>query len=73
MSVLGEMLVYWSHDKSGYIHKFEDYVLKGYSSQNNVQVSLVIQHIVSKLHDNYPWLQEILFQSDNSSCFKVKI
>lgn len=69
MSVLGEMLVYWSHDKSGYIHRFEDYVLKGYSAQDNVQVSSVIQQIVSDIHYNYPWLQEIVFQSDNDSCF----
>jgi hypothetical protein len=69
MSVLGVMIVHWSTEKCGFVYRFENFVFKGYTGQDNVQVAAALQQIVTEVNHIYPGMQEIVLQSDNASCF----
>ena len=51
MSLLGFMEIRWKVDGevSGFEYLFVDYVTKGYSGQDHVQVAAVIQQAVDKV------------------------
>ncbi len=73
MSMLGTMKVQWkSHagtTGSGFQYSFVDYIFKGYAGQDNVQVASAIENIVQKVKEHHPEVEELIFQSDNASCF----
>ena len=69
MSMLGTMIVQWSSEKKGFVYRFENYAFKGYAGQDNVQVAAAIQQTVKEVKTNYPEIREIIFQSDNATCF----
>jgi len=50
-------------------YRFADYVFKGYSGQDNVQVASAIEVIVKRVRERYPGVKEICLQSDNATCF----
>ena len=53
MNLLGIMEITWKVDEevSGFGYPFVDYVIKGYSSQDHVQVAAVIQLAVDTVKD----------------------
>lgn len=50
-------------------YKFMDYLFKGDAGQDYTQVAAAIEKIVERIHQEYPDAKEIIFQSDNSTCF----
>ena len=63
-------VVYTEKDgKLGYEYSFEDYIIKGYSGQDNVQVGAVVSTIITRIKLTKPKIKSIIFQSDNASCF----
>ena len=71
MSLLGIMEIRWKVDGevSGYEYSFVDYVMKGYSGQDSLQVSAVIQLAVDTVQDRHPASKKFIIQSDNASGF----
>lgn len=71
MSLLGAMIVRWveTEDCKGYEYRFSDYVFKGYAGQDNTQVAAAIEVIVNQVHKTYPYVKQIVLQSDNATCF----
>ena len=69
MSLLGMMMIRWNiaDDKIGYEYSFHDYVVKGYISQDHVQVGAIIQLASRITNDNGLEIQNIMIQSDNAS------
>lgn len=48
---------------------YADYVIDGYSTQDNVQVFAAITIIKEQISSKYPEVKELILQSDNASCF----
>ena len=72
MSVMGVMLVQWMENddgKKGFKYSFVDYIVKGYSGQDNVQVAALIQEISSLVRNKFTAVKQICLQSDNATCF----
>ena len=76
MILLGSMEVQWATREDaigkivgGFQHKFCDYALKGYSGQDNVQVSSSLEIITHGVSNKCPNMTEIAFQSDKTTCF----
>jgi hypothetical protein len=72
MSLLGTMQVRWVVDingDGGFQYAFVDYVVKGYSGQDHIQVCAVIQQMVQLIQEKQPETKEVCFQSDNATCF----
>lgn len=72
MSVLGAMQVRWVNNNEstfGFEYKFYDFVVKGYSGQDNVQVCACIEQIVELIATKNADIREISVQSDNATCF----
>lgn len=72
MSLLGCMVVQWitNGESTGFKHTYIDIIFKGYSGQDNVQVSSALQLLVEKVHEMLPSVATIVLQSDNASCFE---
>jgi len=71
MSLLGTMIiegvtnvpnVTWSY-------KFVDYIVKGYTGEDVLQVCSVITEILRRVSEHMPDITDICLQSDNASCF----
>ena len=83
MSVLGTMIVQWvvkmveikengvevEKEVGGFQYKFVDYIFKGYAGQDHTQIVAAIEKIVEHMKENYPEVNEMIFQSDNATCF----
>lgn len=71
MSLLGAMAVQYveKDDKEGYEYHFLDFIFKGYSGQDNIQVASALDAIVKQVALRFPVVKEIIIQSDNASCF----
>ena len=71
MSMLGTMIISWTDDdkQAGFNFHFWDFILKGYTSQDNTQVAAVVQLIVKRVKECLPNVNKIIFQSDNATCF----
>jgi len=71
MSLLGSMVIESVNDCDNIALKYEfvDYVVKGYSGQDNVQVCAVLNQILKRVSKKKPQVKEICLQSDNASCF----
>ena len=72
MSLLGSMIIECvidDDDDVAFRYTFVDYVIKGYSGQDNVQVAAVLNLMVSGITRNNPTIKEICLQSDNATCF----
>ena len=71
MSLLGMMEVRWKVDYkiSGFEYSFVDYFIKGYSGQDHVQVTAVIQLYVETVQDRHPASNNIIIHSYNASGF----
>ena len=72
MSLLGAMFVQCVRNYDGYTgvkYSFVDYVIKGYSAQDNTQVSSIIQLLLKFVKRKLTNVKEICLQSDNASCF----
>ena len=54
MSLLGMMMTRWKigDNEAGYEYSFHDYVVKGYTSHNHVQVGFIIQLAFRIIDDN---------------------
>jgi hypothetical protein len=57
---------------SGFQYSFVDYIFKGYARQDNVQVASVIKNIVQEVQEHHPNVEELIFKSDNASCFALQ-
>ena len=68
---LGFMNISWKSDGevSGFEYSFIDYLIKGYSGQDNLQVSDVIQLAVDTVQNRHPAAKKFIIQSDNSRGF----
>eukprot|EP00957_Ditylum_brightwellii_P203889 15336682-Ditylum_brightwellii.AAC.1 len=73
MSVLGLMALHRRNDhqtsNTGMEYSFCDFAVGGHSAQDSVQVSALLQTIVSFVKDKFPLVSKIIVQSDNASCF----
>lgn len=71
MSLLGSMIIRFleTEELSGYEYQFSDYIFKGYSGQDNIQVAAAIEVIVDQTRRRFPEIKNIVIQSDNASCF----
>ena len=72
MSFLGTMVVHWVVDKDNigwYEYLFFDYVFKGYSGQDHIQVASALKVITQEVKKAIPLVDSIIIQSDNSNCF----
>lgn len=73
MSLLGSMItecvIKKEKEKVMFKYTFVDYVVKGYTGQNNVQVAAILNLIVNHIHRDNPQIKEICIQSDNATCF----
>ena len=67
--LLGFMEIMWKVDGgvSGFEYSFVDYVVKGYSGQNHIQVEAAIQLAVDIVQDRHPAAKIFIMQSDNTS------
>ena len=74
MSLLGAMIIEGSHlsDEFTLKYSFEDYVVKGYTGQDNIQVGALVKLIINRIIDTRPQIKKICLQSDNASCFCAK-
>ena len=54
MHLLGMMMIRWkiADNEAGYEYSFHDYIVKGYTSQDHVQVGTVIQLASRIINDN---------------------
>src|SRR5688572_11376737 len=71
MSVLGSMMTSWMINEKGvggYQYQFKDYILKGYTGQDNLQVAAVIEKILNHVKLECPHIDQVIFQSDNATC-----
>ena len=70
MSLLGIMEVRQKSDieDEGFEYMFQDYVIKGYTSQYVVQVSSIIQLTVRTIDERHDGVNNTILQSDNSTC-----
>ena len=50
-----------------------DYVIKGYTGQDNVQVSAVLNMMVNKINQDNPTIKDICIQIDNISNYVINI
>lgn len=71
MRLLGIMMIRWkiADDEMGYEYSFHDYVVKGYISQDHVQVGAIIQIASRIINGSGLKIQNIIIQSDNASRF----
>ena len=71
MSLLGFMEIRWKvdGDVSEFEYSFVDYLIKGYSLQDNMQEESVIQLDVDTVKDVNPVAKNVIIQSDNASGF----
>ena len=71
MSLLGIMIVQIiTHDDHlSYQYSFVDFVVRGYESQDVLQLSKVLEIMVNRIKKLNPSIKEICLQSDNASCF----
>ena len=71
MVLLGIMEIRWKFDGevSGFEYLFFDCVIKGYSSQDHMQVAAVIQLAADTVQDHHPDAKNVMIQSDNASGF----
>ena len=71
MSLLVSMEIRWKLDgeASGFEYLSIDYVIKGYSGQDSVLVSVVINLNVDIVQDRHPAAKKFIIQSDNTSAF----
>jgi len=70
-SVCGSMYTFKDGDKVTI--QFRDYVMEGYASQDNIQVAAMIEEILKDLGSRFPDLKEVIFRSDNASCFSSQM
>ena len=71
MSLLVFMEINWKvdGDVSGFEYSFVDYVIKGYSDQDHVQVAFLIRSAVDTVQDRHPSAKNVIIQSDIASDF----
>ena len=71
MVLLVFMEIRWKVDGevSGFEYSFFDYVIKGYSGQDCLQVADVIHLAVDTVQDCHPTAKKSIIQSDNASVF----
>ena len=71
MSLLGMIEIRWKVDGevSGFEYSFVDYIIKGSSSQDNVQVETVVQLSVDTVQDHHTAEKKFIIQSDNARGF----
>ena len=71
MSLLGSMMIECvEQDKElSFKYSFVDYVIKGYSGQDNIQIAAALNIMVDQITKKRPDIKEICFQSDNATCF----
>jgi hypothetical protein len=74
MSLLGTMIVQANtggnnDDEPAVDYCFVDFVIKGYSAQDHVQVAATLRCILHRIAMVKPATKEITLQSDNASCF----
>ena len=71
MSLLGSMVVIGKqHDGHlGFEYHFIDYIIGGYSGKDNVQVATTLSVIIERVRKLHPKTTNIVFQSDNDTCF----
>jgi hypothetical protein len=65
-------LEHCKHDDSnemGFQYSFVDYIISGYTGQDNVQVCAILQLLCSSVQKKHPDVKEIFLQSDNATCF----
>ena len=53
----------------GYKYSFLDLIMQDRTAQDTIQVASAIEIIVKKVQEKYSEITEIIFQSDNASCF----
>ena len=53
----------------GYEYSFLDLIMQDRTAQDTIQVASAIEIIVKKVQEEYSEIKEIIFQSDNASCF----
>lgn len=53
----------------GFEYSFLDLIMEDRTAQNTIQVASAIEIIVKKVQKEYSEITEIVFQSDNASCF----
>ena len=75
ISLLVMMEVRWKVDGKiiGFEYSFVDYVIKGYSGQDHVQVASVIQLSVDTVQERHPEAKKIIIQTDNAIDFFHKL
>ena len=73
ISLLVMMEVRWKVDGKiiGFEYSFVDYVIKGYSGQDHVQVASVIQLSVDTVQERHPEAKKIIIQTDNAIDFST--
>ena len=71
MILLAILEMRWKVDGevSGFEYSFVDYLIKGHSGQNHVQVEAVIQLDVDTVQDRHPAAKKVIIQSYNESGF----
>lgn len=71
MSMLGAMFSQWNDDgeKRGFQYSFVDYVIDGYTGQDNLQVAAVVQQMMRTVQDRHPGVKKVIIQSDNATGF----
>jgi hypothetical protein len=71
MSVLGAMFSRWKDDgeNRGFQYSFVDYIIDGYTGQDNLQVAAVVQQIMRTVQDRHPGVKKVIIQSDNATGF----
>ena len=75
MSLLGFMLVRRvaklnkdNEEVVGLEYSYYDVVVDGYSSQDHIQVTAIIESVVERIHADHPEITSIMLGSDNASC-----
>lgn len=72
MTMLRTMVIQWimnNQEAGAFEYCFVNYIFKGYSGQDNVQVASAIQEIRQWIGQTYDNVRDIVIQSDNASCF----
>ena len=71
MNLLGIVEIRWRVDGEVSVseYSFVDYVIKGYSNQDHVQVAAVIQLAVDTVQYHYPSEKKVIINSDNAIGF----
>ena len=74
MSLLGFMIMIHypgneNGDQGGFQYELDDFIVQGYSGQDNIQVVLILHFVLVHMKQNHPLVNVIFMQSDNATCF----